>query len=299
MDTRNFKDSTKAAAAYLAEQGIDVPHTRLLEALSRAFGERNWSTLSAQLQELKSPKQPAPAQAAPDVPAWDPSQGPMSEAQYVAHRGCRCPYCGSKEVSADSVDADGDTAWDENTCGTCRSTWKSSYQLSGYFEGETGKPAVPPVQCIMLQQPGIFTTNLEGFAFEVEKALPILAKMADENPADYSVEELLALVTVDEVRCITVLKQHGIAHVSRAVRRWPWEVRFALWEDLRRENKVLLAGRESVIEDIVEYVRDRARTYQFALHTWTDAYDNAVESSEALGLDASKAEILEAASRLI
>jgi DNA-binding FadR family transcriptional regulator len=50
MQTRQFKENVKGAAAYLQQQGFDVPHTQLLEAISRGFGERNWSTMRALLE---------------------------------------------------------------------------------------------------------------------------------------------------------------------------------------------------------------------------------------------------------
>jgi hypothetical protein len=50
METRQFKENVKGAASYLQQQGFDVPHTQLLEAISRSFGERNWSTMRALLE---------------------------------------------------------------------------------------------------------------------------------------------------------------------------------------------------------------------------------------------------------
>lgn len=62
MQTRQFKDNVKSAAAYLQQQGFNVPHTQLLEAISRSFGERNWSTMRALLE---SPPVSAPAEPQP------------------------------------------------------------------------------------------------------------------------------------------------------------------------------------------------------------------------------------------
>lgn len=56
METREFKEGAKRAASYLSQAGFNVPHTLILESLSRAFGARNWSTLSAQLESLQSSK---------------------------------------------------------------------------------------------------------------------------------------------------------------------------------------------------------------------------------------------------
>lgn len=54
MQTRQFKENVKGAAVYLQQQGFDVPHTQLLEAISRGFGERNWSTMRALLESNKA-----------------------------------------------------------------------------------------------------------------------------------------------------------------------------------------------------------------------------------------------------
>jgi len=62
MQTRQFKENVKGAAAYLQQQGFDVPHTQLLEAISRGFGERNWSTMRALLETSQQP-----AEATADV----------------------------------------------------------------------------------------------------------------------------------------------------------------------------------------------------------------------------------------
>jgi hypothetical protein len=45
MELREFKDDIKTVAEYLARAGHEVPHTLVLEAFSRGFGERNWSTM--------------------------------------------------------------------------------------------------------------------------------------------------------------------------------------------------------------------------------------------------------------
>lgn len=136
---RDFKEDTKVAAQYLSEQGVSVSHTALLEALSRAIGERNWSTLRAQLNKLQEPAQRE--EAAESAPDWDASQGPMSDAQYVRYGTNLCPVCGSPSIEAENINADGAIAWDNNTCVSCGSTWSTEFKAVGYFDlVEAAKP---------------------------------------------------------------------------------------------------------------------------------------------------------------
>lgn len=313
MDIRNFKEDSKAAAHYLAEHGINVPHTRLLEALARAFGERNWSTLSAQLQQLKVPQGETLADNNPGA-EWHPSHGPMSEAQFVAFGGLRCPYCGSKDVAADSLDADGPNVTDEASCDACGASWKTAYRVCGYFNGEAGAcvsgspteaapsgeaAAVPPAGCILLVQPGTFIGNLEGLVFPAKQALPVLATLLDDGALASSPEALLAAVGHDEVACIEELKQHGIAHVARAVRRSRWEMYDTLSAEAQQLGLTVVPGRADVIEELVDDVRERARRHQFALHTWNSAQECVAGSNELLDLNATAYEQYRAARTLV
>lgn len=297
MNTRKFKDSTKAAATYLAEQGIDVPHTRLLEALSRAFGERNWSTLSAQLQELKAPTAtPAPGEPAPE---WDISQGPMSEAQYTAKGGNCCPFCGSRNLEADSIQADGPNVWDNAKCNDCRAIWSSAYSLTGYFDAREGEPVPTQItpSAIILVWPGTFTVNLEGFLYSFASVRPMLVKHL-EAPEGCTDAELLSLIQ-DEPGCIMALRDWGVAPRSRAVRSQEWEIRTQLAMEAREMGLELKVGRSDVIDDLVEDVKERARKYGFSAHGWKRAVECVAESDEVLNLDATPAEKFAAASHLV
>lgn len=294
METRNFKDSTKAAEAYLAEHGIDVPHTRLLEAFSRAFGERNWSTLSAQLQKLQAPTA-APAEAT--VPEWDESQGPMSEGQYVACGGDCCPYCGSKDLDVGKIDMDGPHGTEETTCEGCTATWKSAYSLTGYFGGEPGvsQPA-PMLPSIILVCPGTAANVFEGLLFEMAAARPVLVETLGTD--EYISDEALLGMIHDEESCIEALKQHGIAHRSRAVRSSQWEVRTVLSMEAREMNLTVQAGRKEVIESLLEDVRERARRHSFNVYGWARALECVSDTNEVLNMDATPAEQFAAASHL-
>ncbi len=126
MEIREFKEGAKQAAAYLAAQGIEVPHAQLLEALSRAFGHRNWSTLRASTN-LDATKSEPPLR-------WQPGTAPMSQALFAHSAGTQCPLCGSREVESQSLQADGADAWDETTCSDCGASWNCSYRLVGYFD---------------------------------------------------------------------------------------------------------------------------------------------------------------------
>ena len=142
METTQFKDNVKNAAAYLERAGIKVPHTQLLEAISKAFGERNWSTMRALLENP-----PEPVAAVQDEPQkdWDPAKdGPMSDATFLSQGGNRCPFCGSTEIDSDAPEADGPDAWDETTCDACGSSWNTDYSITGYSNARAGKKVAVP-----------------------------------------------------------------------------------------------------------------------------------------------------------
>jgi len=134
METKQFKENVRSAAEYLAQAGHDVPHTRLLEAITRVFGERNWSTMRA-LLEGQAPAAPTAEQASPEtnVPVtWKPEFGPMPDALFVRHGGNRCPVCESTDLESDAPEADGPTAHDDTKCEECGSTWSTDYVVMGY-----------------------------------------------------------------------------------------------------------------------------------------------------------------------
>lgn len=318
MDIRNFKDNAKTAAAYLAEHGIDVSHTRLLEALSRAFGERNWSTLHAQLGKLKDSPQGAPKAA--DAVDWEPSQGPMTEAQYVRYGGNRCPFCGSSELEAGDVEADGAEAWDRTDCMSCCSSWSSAFKLSGYFNARKGDGAPEPegpvpadkgsighLLAALTDKQGIVLTMLSddredwlGHVFRAKEALPVLAQQLDDTQVPNSVEDILTYVSADMGSAVERLLAARVRPVYTSAK---------FDEPSAREDATNMATsvlgltlieslREDVVEDIVGDVRERARKYGFSFSGARRAEELARESAELLGLDATEAELFEAACRL-
>lgn len=60
----------------------------------------------------------------------------MTNEQYVAAGGCKCPVCGSESITGGPVEVDAGTAWQPITCGDCHANWNDVYNLVGYAELE-------------------------------------------------------------------------------------------------------------------------------------------------------------------
>jgi transcription elongation factor Elf1 len=139
MEIRDFKNDVKAVVEYLAQTGIQVQHTLMLEAITRGFGERTWSAHRQALSALaQAGGQTAATSVTPvasqAVPQWRMEDGPMSDEQYIATKGARCPHCGSHRVSTDSVEADGSAGWANSECRDCDAKWSDAWELTGYFD---------------------------------------------------------------------------------------------------------------------------------------------------------------------
>lgn len=52
------------------------------------------------------------------------------QAEYVAHNGSACPYCGSNDIEAGSFDGSGQMV----ECLTCHKEWQEQWQLTGIEE---------------------------------------------------------------------------------------------------------------------------------------------------------------------
>jgi hypothetical protein len=138
MAVREFKNDVKAVVDYLAQSGIQVQHTVMLEAISKGFGERGWSAHREALAALAKAGDTDALQNEPaSPPAWRYEDGPMSDSQYVARKGTRCPVCGSDHLNSESVEADGKDGWANVSCADCGATWSDSWQLTGYFDLDT------------------------------------------------------------------------------------------------------------------------------------------------------------------
>lgn len=312
MDIRNFKDNAKTAAAYLYEHGIEVPHTRLLEALSRAFGERNWSTLRSQLDKLGDVPQ-TDADSAP-TPLWSQAQGPMTDAQFLQDGGNRCPFCGSRDIDAGDVEADGAQAWDQTECNTCGSNWSSAFRLCGYFNGSPGdrvpatcsRPGAHPVLTALTDNQAIQLTMLSddrdewlSYVFKAKSAAPVLLQLLEADQSADSLVDLLVLTTSDEQWAIERLLDAKVQPVCIDAGFSRGDARTSGLDTARQLHAmtVVTGIRDEVVESIVDDVKERAREYGFS-YSGSQAQRLAAESAELLDLGATEAEIFEAACRL-
>jgi hypothetical protein len=68
---------------------------------------------------------------------YSPKVGqPIGPRQYMAQGGSICPACGSEDMEANRLEADGSHASGDVECGGCGSTWKDVFELSGYADLE-------------------------------------------------------------------------------------------------------------------------------------------------------------------
>lgn len=144
MQLRELKDDVKAVVDALAAAGITVQHTVMLDAISKGFGERGWLAhreALASLAQAAGSKSAAPLTSAPVAKPWKQEDGPMSDEQYVALRGCRCPFCGSGNIEAETPEADGDDAWELVHCHDCDKDWTDLFKLRGYVSENSGDAA--------------------------------------------------------------------------------------------------------------------------------------------------------------
>ena len=51
-------------------------------------------------------------------------------AAYIADRGQHCPYCGDFRTEGDSMDFDGQHAYQDITCTECGESWRDVYTLT-------------------------------------------------------------------------------------------------------------------------------------------------------------------------
>jgi transcription elongation factor Elf1 len=60
-------------------------------------------------------------------------------AAYVASGGTKCPFCGSENISGESVQTDAGYAWQSVTCDACDTSWDDIYTLTGVEPGKYGE----------------------------------------------------------------------------------------------------------------------------------------------------------------
>jgi len=56
---------------------------------------------------------------------------PEEHALYVGRGGVRCPFCGSDDLHASTIQADAAIAWGRVSCCACLAEWDDQYQLTG------------------------------------------------------------------------------------------------------------------------------------------------------------------------
>lgn len=69
--------------------------------------------------------------------------GAMTNEQYLAAGGLKCPYCGGENLKAGDISVDGSYAWQEVVCGQpqfdlpgCGKEWHDEYRLTGFVPVE-------------------------------------------------------------------------------------------------------------------------------------------------------------------
>ncbi len=321
MDIRALKNDAKRAADYLAEQGIEVPHTRLLEALSRAFGARNWSTLREQLRKVPAEADAPKTDTEASAPAWDPSTGLMPAELFVRYGGSRCPVCGSDDVEGDTVQADGANAWDESRCNHCGSTWNTGYTVNCYFDVEPGARAAE-AQALPFA-PGVSEANRKLLATVPEDAAIVLIEYCDETPrwraqlfaapralaalldgVDETFESLTEMVgrlTDDAEQALQELALHDVVATLGNPWRGNTMMQALVWARQHAQSfgKTLIDPvREDVVSDLVEDVKARSREYDFTIRSFDNALELVDEASRILKLEPTELERTSAANTL-
>lgn len=88
-------------------------------------------------EQVVATKDISPEIKSPNVPS-SKEMGPMTDAQYIAIKGVRCPSCGSSDVTGSHLEVDAGTAFQPMTCSECGANWSDSYVLTGYANLEGG-----------------------------------------------------------------------------------------------------------------------------------------------------------------
>ena len=63
----------------------------------------------------------------------------LTDAEYVATLGTRCPVCQCTHFDGGSVEIDGATASQEIWCMNCGASWTDTYTLTGYTDLDTSE----------------------------------------------------------------------------------------------------------------------------------------------------------------
>lgn len=62
----------------------------------------------------------------------------LTSEEYVMLGGCRCPYCGSTDLSGQDFDMGVGLAWQDVSCLDCGKGWRDQYTLTGWQYTLTG-----------------------------------------------------------------------------------------------------------------------------------------------------------------
>ncbi|MBC8738492.1 hypothetical protein F6X40_17095 [Paraburkholderia sp. UCT31] len=111
-----------------------------LEAVESALGENAPMAMAAEALKAAGTKAvEADSKARSASTEWSLVMGAMTDSQYVARRGCRCPACGSNSVvSRGRLEGEGGGAGQNVECRECGASWTDLYALTGYSDLEGG-----------------------------------------------------------------------------------------------------------------------------------------------------------------
>lgn len=69
---------------------------------------------------------------------------PMTDAEYVAAGGQKCPFCGSDAIEGGLDLKEGRHLYIQANCVTCGEFWTDAYTLTGYSTGRGGRNPTTP-----------------------------------------------------------------------------------------------------------------------------------------------------------
>ena len=204
----NTKDQAKAIVSAFRRElkssgklSKPISHNDCLTLVAKAFGFANWNEWEAGLVEKSTTSRQPQLQDIPDVAKWSIPKGVMTNAQYVAHGGNRCPVCGALHLAqADAVEVDSGYATQDVYCPDCETCWKDQYRLVGISDVERGDELVDPQK---IAEQGVMSafalwirednrdlsSELAELVYELcsETALPLINSSDNEVRQDFAI----------------------------------------------------------------------------------------------------------------
>lgn len=115
------------------------------DVLVWAMARRKWERDTIGVRTAKPPKMPVPLMQLLQLMCDIPHGGQMQENKKLTparrrsylRRGSCCPYCRSESITGESVDIEGNQAYQEVSCQECCRTWRDIYRLDSVEEIET------------------------------------------------------------------------------------------------------------------------------------------------------------------